>query len=99
VSEVIKAAFAYLDHEHPTVRAALEEIRQLQELARRTVSGQEAGKAFTAVFLNVTRDEAEEIVSHPKWSAGSWSHALDERDAARAAIAAPIPATEQKDAE
>jgi hypothetical protein len=44
VSEVIKAAFAYLDHEHPTVRAALEEIRQLQELARRTVSGQEAEK-------------------------------------------------------
>nr|WP_254215466.1 hypothetical protein [Burkholderia multivorans] len=41
-------------------------------------------KAFTAVFLGVTTDEAREIVNHPKWSAGSWSHALDDRDAARA---------------
>ncbi len=39
-------------------------------------------KAFTAVFLDVTTDEASEIVNHPKWSAGSWSHALDDRDAA-----------------
>jgi hypothetical protein len=39
-------------------------------------------KAFTAVFLDVTPDEAAEIVGHPKWSAGSWSHALDDRNAA-----------------
>ncbi|SAK17624.1 hypothetical protein UA21_01733 [Burkholderia multivorans] len=44
-------------------------------------------KAFTAVFLDVTIDEASEIVNHPKWSAGSWSHALDDRDAARAELA------------
>ncbi|ABA60047.1 hypothetical protein UXJ26_05995 [Burkholderia multivorans] len=44
-------------------------------------------KAFTAVFLDVTTDEAREIVNHPKWSAGSWSHALDDRDAARAELA------------
>lgn len=44
-------------------------------------------KAFTAVFLDVTTDEASEIVNHPKWSAGSWSHALDDRDAARAELA------------
>lgn len=44
-------------------------------------------KAFTAVFLDVTTDKASEIVNHPKWSAGSWSHALDDRDAARAELA------------
>jgi hypothetical protein len=40
-------------------------------------------KAFTAVFLNVTPEEAGEITNHPKWSAGSWSHALDDRNAAQ----------------
>jgi ribosomal protein S27AE len=43
-------------------------------------------KVFTAVFRNVTTDEAREIGQHPKWSAGSWSHALDDRDAARAEL-------------
>jgi hypothetical protein len=41
-------------------------------------------RPFTAVFLGLTAEEASEIVNHPKWSAGSWSHALDDRDAARA---------------
>ncbi|WP_431189370.1 hypothetical protein [Burkholderia multivorans] len=66
-------------------------------------------KAFTAVFLDVTTDEASEIVNHPKWSAGSWSHALDDRDAARAELARatssqahpgqPEPRTEVTDTE
>ncbi|USE79526.1 hypothetical protein NDR89_23325 [Cupriavidus gilardii] len=42
--------------------------------------------AFTAVFLGVTRDEAKAIVEHPKWSAGSWSHAIYDRDEARAEL-------------
>lgn len=48
-------------------------------------------RPFTAVFRGLTPDEAGEIVNHPKWSAGSWSHALDDRDAARAAQAASQP--------
>jgi hypothetical protein len=43
-------------------------------------------KAFTAVFRDVTTDEAEALVNHPKWTAGAWSHALDDRDAARAEL-------------
>jgi hypothetical protein len=45
-------------------------------------------KIFTAVFRDVTTDEAGEIVNHAKWSAGSWSHALDDRDDARHALGA-----------
>jgi hypothetical protein len=45
-------------------------------------------KIFTAVFRDVTTDEAGEIVNHAKWSAGSWSHALDDRDDARHALEA-----------
>jgi ribosomal protein S27AE len=40
------------------------------------------GKVFTAVFRDVTPEEAAKIGAHPKWTAGSWSHALDHRDAA-----------------
>jgi vacuolar-type H+-ATPase subunit I/STV1 len=43
---------------------------------------------FTAVFREVTPDEVGEITHHPKWSAGSWSHALDDRKEAEAAIQA-----------
>jgi hypothetical protein len=42
---------------------------------------------FTAVYRNVTNDEAGEITCHPKWSAGSWSHALDARNEVAAALA------------
>jgi hypothetical protein len=68
VSEVIKAAFAYLDHEHPTVRAALEEIRQLQELARRTVSVQEARPLWfdshEAIDAAILAADATEQIPH-----------------------------------
>ncbi|WP_257803309.1 hypothetical protein [Burkholderia glumae] len=37
---------------------------------------------FTAIFRNVTRDEAQELVEHPKWSAGCWGHAFKQRDKA-----------------
>jgi hypothetical protein len=54
-----------------------------------------SGKPFTAVFMNLTREEVAAISEHPKWSAGSWSHALDDRDAARAALqAAPAASGE-----
>ena len=44
------------------------------------------GKWLTVVYQNVQPgDEAREIGSHPKVSALSWSHALNDRDAAIAA--------------
>jgi len=38
---------------------------------------------FTAVFRNLTEEELRELVYHPKLSASSWSHAMDERDDCR----------------
>jgi hypothetical protein len=35
---------------------------------------------LTVVLRNPTQDEVAELVYHPKLSATSWSHALDERD-------------------
>ena len=35
---------------------------------------------LTIVIRNPTEDEARELVYHPKLSATSWSHAMDERD-------------------
>ena len=35
---------------------------------------------LTIVIRNPTKDEARELVNHPKLSAASWSHAIDERD-------------------
>jgi hypothetical protein len=43
---------------------------------------------FTAVYRDITPDEAGEITCHPKWSAGSWSHALDSRNEAVVALEA-----------
>lgn len=40
---------------------------------------------LTVVFRGVTRDEAESLIFHPKMSASSWSHAIQDRDAAMAA--------------
>jgi hypothetical protein len=45
---------------------------------------------FTAVYRDVKPgEEARAICEHPKWVGGSWSHVMDERDAARAQLAAP----------
>jgi hypothetical protein len=35
---------------------------------------------FTVVLRNPTPEEIRELVYHPKISASSWSHAMDERD-------------------
>ncbi len=35
---------------------------------------------LTIVIRNPTEEEARELVYHPKLSATSWSHAMDERD-------------------
>ena len=35
---------------------------------------------LTIVLRNPTKEEARELVYHPKLSATSWSHAMDERD-------------------
>ena len=35
---------------------------------------------FTVVLRNPTQEEIRELVYHPKISASSWSHAMDERD-------------------
>lgn len=35
---------------------------------------------LTIIIRNPTKDEARELVNHPKLSAASWSHAIDERD-------------------
>jgi hypothetical protein len=43
---------------------------------------------FTAVYRDITPDEAGEITHHPKWSAGSWSHALDDRSDAETSLQA-----------
>jgi alkylated DNA repair dioxygenase AlkB len=90
VIEVIKAAFAYLDHEHPTVRAALEEIRQLQELARRTVSGQEAQPIYQARSINSVTwtDQSKDGYDHM----AKYPMCFE----VRIVCAAPIPATDQE---
>jgi hypothetical protein len=92
VSEVIKAAFAYLDHEHPTVRAALEEIRQLQERARRTVSGQEANPVCWITREQLTRVEDEGEDAWVYWA--ETGHVAEPDEVAL--YAAPIPATDQE---
>lgn len=35
---------------------------------------------MTVVYKGVTREVAEELMKHPGFSAGSWSHALEDRD-------------------
>ena len=35
---------------------------------------------LTIIIRNPTKEEARELVYHPKLSATSWSHAMDERD-------------------
>ncbi|MGN4074145.1 helix-turn-helix domain-containing protein [Burkholderia gladioli] len=45
-------------------------------------------KWLTVVYRDVTTEEVKILGQHPKWSASSWSHALQERDAARASQAA-----------
>jgi hypothetical protein len=35
---------------------------------------------LTVVFRNPTPDEVNQLVFHSKFSAASWSHAMDERD-------------------
>ena len=35
---------------------------------------------LTVVLRNPTKEETMELVNHPKLSATSWSHAMDERD-------------------
>jgi hypothetical protein len=35
---------------------------------------------LTIILRNPTKDEAFSLASHPKLSASSWSHAMDERD-------------------
>lgn len=35
---------------------------------------------LTVVFRDLTQDEVSELAYHPKVSALSWSHAIDERD-------------------
>lgn len=35
---------------------------------------------LTIILRNPTKDEISELTSHPKLSAASWSHAIDERD-------------------
>ena len=35
---------------------------------------------MTIIVRNPTTDEARELIYHPKLSATSWSHAMDERD-------------------
>jgi len=35
---------------------------------------------LTVVLRNPTQEEVEELIYHPKLSASSWGHALDERD-------------------
>lgn len=38
---------------------------------------------LTIVIRNPTKEETEELLYHPKLSASSWSHAMDERDEAK----------------
>jgi len=35
---------------------------------------------LTVVIRNPAPEEAQELIYHPKLSAASWSHAMDERD-------------------
>jgi hypothetical protein len=35
---------------------------------------------LTVVIRNPTPEEAQELIYHPKLSAASWSHTMDERD-------------------
>ncbi|CAJ0701783.1 hypothetical protein LMG19089_02925 [Ralstonia edaphis] len=44
-------------------------------------------KCFTAIFRDVTKEEASDLCNHPKWTAGAWGHALDQRDDARHEVA------------
>lgn len=90
MSEVIKAAFAYLDHEHPTVRAALEEIRQLQELARRTVSGQEP--IYQARSITQQKDYWGDCSKDAHDHMAKYPLVFE----TRVLYAAPIPATDQE---
>ncbi|MEK6346396.1 MAG: hypothetical protein V4764_02890 [Burkholderia sp.] len=64
-------------------------IEQLEGIVRKLARAAGAGerpatdapqKHFTAIFRDVTRDEAEAIVNHAKWTAGCWGHALNQRD-------------------
>ncbi len=35
---------------------------------------------LTVIIRDPTKDEVEKLLYHPKLSASSWSHAMDERD-------------------
>lgn len=59
------------------------------------LQGGEQDVFFTAVYRVPKKHSAEfasEVCASAFWSAASWSHALDERDAARAALQQPVQA-------
>lgn len=61
----------------------LQHAMLLLEASPTTVQAGVAGKYMTVVYRDITPgDEARILMEHPKCSAASWSHALDERDAA-----------------
>lgn len=61
--------------------------------------GGEQDVFFTAVYRVPKKHSAEfasEVCASAFWSAASWSHALDERDAARAALQQPVQAVPEQ---
>lgn len=47
----------------------------------------ERSKYLTVIVSDPTKEEASALIGHPKMSAASWSHAINDRDAKDAEIA------------
>lgn len=75
LKSAVLSAFLRHDAAHPAAPVAQGDAR--------------AGKFMTVVYRDISPgEEARALCEHPKASAMSWSHALNERDAARAAVQA-----------
>lgn len=71
------------------MRAAVQASRAAHPAAPVAQGDARAGKFMTVVYRDISPgEEARALCEHPKASAMSWSHALNERDAARAAVQA-----------
>lgn len=92
------ARFGYVHDEQFWWRDLVSLIEHIASKAQPAVEPVATGKWFTVVYKNVVPgDEAALIGSHPKASALSWSHAMDDRDEALAKLAAAPNALDASD--
>lgn len=84
--EAAQAALKILEDAQTVDLLDAESRAQVDEL-RAALSEPEGGLYLTIVYKDVQPGpECTELCRHPKVSAVSWSHAIDDRNAARAAL-------------